>query len=290
MTDLPGPLDPTNTTKIPAPAGALYGEVFLPKNPPKGVVLVTHGYAEHCGRYHEVANVIVRAGWAALTYDVRGHGQSPGARGAIDRFSTYIDDFRAAFEAAKQLAPGMPVVVLGHSHGGLITLRALTSDRPPEACHAIISSPYLGLKQHVPAWQKALAKVASRIAPNLGQPTKIRAEQLTKDPQKQAEWAADKHIFPNATPRWFTEAVAASAHVAEHANRISVPSTWFVGAADTLCDPDASKRVAQRVKNATYHDLVGLNHEVFNEAERGKVFADLTKVLAACASAASKSA
>src|SRR5688500_4415567 len=206
MTDLPGPLDPTKTTQIPAPAGALYGEVFMPKNTPKGVVLVTHGYAEHCGRYHEVANVIVRAGWAVLTYDVRGHGQSPGARGAIDRFTTYLDDFRAVYAAAKELAPGAPVVVLGHSHGGLITLRALVDGGAPDACHAIISSPYLGLKQKVPAWQKALARVASRIAPNLGQPTRIRAEQLTKDPQKQAEWAADKLTFPNATPRWYTEA------------------------------------------------------------------------------------
>ena len=56
---------------------------------------ITHGYAEHCGRYREVAHVIVNAGWAALAYDVRGHGQSPGVRGFIDRFDTYLDDLAA---------------------------------------------------------------------------------------------------------------------------------------------------------------------------------------------------
>ena len=79
----------------------------------KGAVVITHGYAEHCGRYREVAHVIVNAGWAALAYDVRGHGHSPGPRGYIEHFDIYLDDFRAACAAAKQLAPGAPLVVLG---------------------------------------------------------------------------------------------------------------------------------------------------------------------------------
>ncbi|HEY5945681.1 MAG TPA: lysophospholipase [Kofleriaceae bacterium] len=283
MSDLPGPIEPTKTTTIP---GGLYAEVFLPAAAPKGVVLVTHGYAEHCGRYREVAHVIVNAGWACMTYDVRGHGHSPGDRGYIEHFSIYLDDFHHACEAAKQLAPGAPFIVLGHSHGSLITLRALVSSRPPDAVHAIISSPYLANYAKVPAWQNLLAQVATRIAPRLKQPMKMRSEQLMQDPEKAAEWAADKLNFPDATVRWFTEAAAAQKYVTQHADKIKVPSTWLVGGADLLCDPAASKRVAGRVKNATYHDLVGLRHEVFNELERGKVFAELTKVLARSSTAA----
>jgi lysophospholipase len=279
MSELPGPIQPTKTTTI---AGGLYAEVFLPTGTPKGVVLITHGYAEHCGRYREVAHVIVKAGWAALTYDVRGHGHSPGARGYIDSFKTYLADFRAACTAAKQLAPTAPFVVLGHSHGALITLRALVSDRPPEAVHAILSSPYLELQLAVPTYKKLLARVASRVAPGLNQPSGLRADQLTQDPAKQAEWAADKLLFPTANTRWFTEALEAQDYVASHAARIALPSTWLVGGADPLCRPSTSRRVASRARNATYHDLVGLRHEVFNESERGKVFAELTKVLAAC--------
>ena len=66
---------------------------------PKGVVLITHGYAEHCGRYREVAHVITNAGWAALSYDCRGHGQSPGDRGYIDRFV-----FRRSSDAQYQVS------------------------------------------------------------------------------------------------------------------------------------------------------------------------------------------
>ena len=70
MPDAPGPLTPTQTPTI----GGLYAEQFIPSGTPKGVVVITHGYAEHCGRYRELAHVIVNAGWAALSYDVRGHG------------------------------------------------------------------------------------------------------------------------------------------------------------------------------------------------------------------------
>ncbi|MBL0213525.1 MAG: alpha/beta hydrolase [Myxococcales bacterium] len=277
MTALPGPMTPTTTKTI----GGLYVETFSPTSPAKGVVVITHGYAEHCGRYHEVANVIVTAGWAALSYDVRGHGKSPGERGYIDRFQTYLDDLDAMIAAAATLAPtGAPVILLGHSHGSLITLRALAGDRPPAVKAAIVSSPYLALKLAVPGWKKTLARVASRLAPKLNQPNGIKDEQLTSDPQKQAEHAADKVNFPTATSRWFVESSDAQDYVLAHADRISVPTTWLVGGADPIADPARSRLVANKVKGATYHDLVGLLHEVFNEKDRASVFAKLSAALA----------
>ncbi len=277
MTDTaPGPLTPTATPTI----GGLYAEQFLPTGTPKGIVVVTHGYAEHAGRYRELANVIVRAGWAALSYDVRGHGQSPGVRGYIDRFDIYLDDLAAMLAAARQLVPSTPVVLLGHSHGSLIVLRALCDDHPPDVTAAIVSSPYLALRLAVPGYKKALARVASRIAPKLAQPNALRVEDLTSDKQKQDERLADKLCLDIATARWFTEAAKAQAYVVAHAGRIKVPTTWLVGASDPIADPARSKAVAASVPGADYHDLVGLKHEVFNETTRSQVFAEVTRVLA----------
>ena len=98
-------MSPTTTPTI----GGLYAETFAPTTPAKGVVVITHGYAEHCGRYREVAHVIVKAGWAALTYDVRGHGKSPGARGAIDHFDTYLHDLTAIIAGSASLAPASAI-------------------------------------------------------------------------------------------------------------------------------------------------------------------------------------
>jgi alpha-beta hydrolase superfamily lysophospholipase len=277
MNDAPGPVTPTSTQTI----AGLYTETFLPSGVPAGVVLINHGYAEHCGRYHEVAHVIVNAGWAALSYDVRGHGKSPGERGYIDRFATYLADFSAMLAAARKLASAAPLVLLGHSHGSLITLRALVDDHPPQVTAAVVSSPFLGLKLAVPGYKRVLASVASRIAPKLSQPNALRVEDLTSDKQKQAERLGDKLCFDIATSRWFTEAAAAQDYVFEHAARIKLPTIWLVGHDDPIADPARSKAVASKIAGATYHDLVGMKHEVFNEVERGRVFSELTKVLAA---------
>jgi len=277
MSELPGDMTPTTTPTI----GGLYAETFAPPGTPKGVVVITHGYADHCGRYREVAHVCVKAGWAAVSYDCRGHGKSPGDRGAIDRFDSYLTDLSAIIAGARKLvADGAPLVLLGHSHGSLITLRALCGDHPPaNIAGAIVSSPYLGLKMAVPGWQKVLARVASRLAPKLKQPNHIKASQLTHDPKKIAEHDADKLVFGTATPRWFTESTDAQDYVAAHADRITVPTTWLVGADDPLADPAVSRAVANKVKGATYHDLVGMLHEVFNETDRASVFAKLTAAL-----------
>lgn len=277
MSKYPGPIEPTSTPTI----GGLYAEQFLPAATPKGVVVITHGYAEHCGRYRELAHVIVDAGWAALTYDLRGHGQSPGVRGYIDRFDAYLEDLAQLHRAARALiAEDAPLVLLGHSLGSLITLRALADDRPLACTAAIVSSPFLALKLAVPGYKKLLARVASRLAPKLAQPNTLQVEQLTSDTQKQAERLADKLCFDIATVRWFTEAAAAQDYVLAHASRIKVPTTWLVGGADPIADPDRSRAVAAKVPGAKYHDLVGLLHEVFNETTRDEVFAEVTKVLA----------
>jgi alpha-beta hydrolase superfamily lysophospholipase len=281
VSDAPGPIEPTAITTIPAPAGALYAETFVPASP-HGVVVVTHGYAEHCGRYREVAHVIVKAGWAALSYDVRGHGHSPGRRGYIDRFTTYLDDLAAAQAIARKLVPApAPMVLLGHSHGSLITLRALCGHQSLQIKSAIVASPYLALKLAVPGYKKVLAMIASRVAPRFAQSTKLRVEDLTRDPVKQAERAADKLCFDSATSRWFTEASSAQDYVAAHAERIRIPTTWLVGGADPIADPSRSRVVAGRLAGAQYHDLTGMRHEVFNEVGRDKVFAEVTRTLAA---------
>src|SRR3954469_11771785 len=200
MSEAPGPIAPSHETTIDVRGAGLYAETFLPKgSQPRGVVVVTHGYAEHCGRYREVAHVIVDAGWAAITYDCRGHGKSPGDRGYIDSFETYVSDLHAIIAAARQLVPGVPVVLLGHSHGSLITLRALAGDSPPDVKAAIVSSPYLAIKLAVPSWKKLLARVASKIAPKLAQPNGIKAEHLTDDMAKRAEHDADPMNFAIAT-------------------------------------------------------------------------------------------
>ncbi|MBP9086665.1 MAG: lysophospholipase [Kofleriaceae bacterium] len=256
--------------------GALYSESFCPAAP-RGVVLITHGYAEHCGRYHELANILVGAGWAVQTYDVRGHGKSPGPRGYIDRFATYIGDFEAAKAQARTLCPSGPLVVLGHSNGGLITLAALVGGAKADA--AVISSPFLGLKLAVSPIKRLLGRIASVVYPGLTLPAPLDVAALTSDPAKQQARRSDALCFDIATARWFTEAANAQRSVAQGIETLTMPSLWLIGGADKIADADASVRIAKRAPQATVHRLAGMQHEVFNETDRAGVFTTTTEYL-----------
>jgi alpha-beta hydrolase superfamily lysophospholipase len=276
----PGPLAPTRTVTFSSSGGAtLYGEWFMPETPPRGLVVVLHGYAEHCGRYRELANVLHRAGTAVLTYDMRGHGQSTGQRGHIDTVSDYLDDLEAAMGQADALLGGakLPRVLVGHSNGSLVTLRALTDDnRRPEVVGAVVSSPFLGLRLPMSRIKVAAALATSRMAPRLSMSNQLRIEDLTADAGKLAERRADTLCHGVATARWFAEARAAQQHVYDHAPNVSVPTLWLVSGADAIADSGRSREVADRLRApVAYHDFAGLKHEAFNETERGRVFSTL---------------
>ncbi|MBK9037141.1 MAG: alpha/beta hydrolase [Myxococcales bacterium] len=273
----PGPLDPTRTMTLTSSGGTtLHAEAFVPEAP-RAVALMVHGYAEHCGRYREVAHVLHDAGCAVLGFDVRGHGRSSGKRGFIGSFREYREDLDAARAAAAALAPGAPLFLVAHSNGSLISLAALT-DAVPFACvGAVLSSPFLALRLAVPAPKIWLARAASTIYPAFSQKNDLRPTDLTSDPAKQAERVADTLCHDVASARWFTEARAAQAKVEAHAGRIAVPTLWLIGGDDPIADPVASERIARTVPGADVRVLAGYKHEVWNERERSVPLAALAE-------------
>jgi alpha-beta hydrolase superfamily lysophospholipase len=289
MPDAPGPAEPTKTFTIPRPDATLHAEWFAPAGKPTGLVVVTHGYAEHAGRYRETAHALVKTGAGVVTYDCRGHGKSTGRRGHADRFVQYLDDLDAAIawgrgECATLGVTDPKLVLVGHSHGSLITLRAIAdSSRSTGARAASVSSPFLGLRMKVSPIKKSAGKLVAKIYPGLAMASGIRIEDLTSDEGKLAERRADTLCNDVATAGWFVEATAAQEYVMSHADAIKIPTQWLVGGADPIADAAQSRAVADRVRHATveYHDLAGLKHEVFNERTRGDVFGLLTRFVAA---------
>lgn len=278
--DPPGPLAPTATPRFTSSDGAaLYGEWFsVPR--PRAAALVVHGYLEHCGRYRELAHVLAQAGVATLTFDMRGHGRAEGQRGYITGIGEYLADLDAAREEldrlVAELAPGsaLPRVLIGHSNGALIALRALAEPtRGPAPAAAVLSSPFLGLKHKVSPVKDMIGRLAGRWLPTLSLPSDIPIEHLTSDPDKQRERRLDTLCNDVASSGWYLAAQEAQAFVAEHASRIEVPTLWLVSGNDRVADAAVTRTMHARVRApSTYHELAGMEHEVFNERERGRVF------------------
>jgi len=273
---LPGPLDPSQSFRFPSKDGlSLYGE-FYQHEAPRGVALVLHGYAEHCGRYREVAHVLHQAGFASLAFDMRGHGRAAGARGHALRFDEFLGDVDAALGELDRRVPGeLPIALVCHSHGGLVGLRLLADPwRCPRRIRcAVMSSPFLALRLKVSPVKRVGARMIGMILPSLSLPSEIPIDKLTHDEGKLAERRVDTLCHDVAGARWFNEAQAAQAWVREFAHRVEIPTLWLIAADDHIADPAAARSVAERVAGpARIHVLEGQYHEVFNEIERGASF------------------
>jgi lysophospholipase len=248
----------------------LFGRLYAAENP-VGNALVVHGYAEHGGRYREVCETLVTGGLNALAVDLRGHGRSAGRRGVIRSYSDYLEDVEATRTELEKRFPDQPLLLLGHSNGGLVVLRILADPyrRPASLRAAVISSPFLALKLPVPAVKRVLARLTARALPNFSLPNELKPEQLTSDPQKQRERELDTLCHGVASPRWLREAEKTQEWVQEFAHRIDVPTLWLVSGADELADPAPTRALQVKLRApATYHEFPDMRHEVFNELNR----------------------
>ncbi|MCG8419382.1 MAG: lysophospholipase [Proteobacteria bacterium] len=294
---VPGPVDPSETFRFASNDGTdLYGEFFAARDPrgaepmtlARAAVVVAHGYFEHCGRYRELAHVLTRARISVLSYDMRGHGRSAGQRGHIGDIGEYLDDLAAALEEldrrvrAAQPEPEVPRFLLGHSNGGLVILRALCDPvrKPDRIAAAVLSSPFLGFGTGVAPTKDLIGRALGRLLPRLSLPNQLALDELTSDPEKQEERRLDTLCHDSASTRWYTCVLAAHDYVAEFAARIDVPTLWLVAADDRVADPAVSRAVRARLRTPSlYYSLAGMQHEVFNERERGRVFDRLVSCL-----------
>ena len=89
----------------------------------KGVVVLSHGLAEHLGRYNELVEALNAAGYGAYRVDHKGHGRTGienGDKGIVGAYSEYYEDLDLIVDMAISENPGKPIYMLGHSMGGLI--------------------------------------------------------------------------------------------------------------------------------------------------------------------------
>src|SRR6185503_2267378 len=169
---------------------------------PWASVLIVHGLAEHSGRYEHVGDQMAAAGLDAWAFDLRGNGGSGGRRGDVDRWSRLHDDLADVLARVRREAGGRPVVLYGHSMGGLIVLGYLIGDRPrPDL--VVVTSP--GLDSTLAGWKKALAPVLGRIVPTLPIPNGIDGSTLSRDPNVGEKVARDPACVTASTARFGAE-------------------------------------------------------------------------------------
>ena len=232
-------------------------------------MLIVHGIGEHSGRYEHVGSLFADAGIDVLSFDQRGFGESGGRRAHVTAFDEFLADVELLLADRRSL--DVPVILLGHSLGGLISTSYLVGGRPQPDL-AVLSAP--ALDAELPTWQRIVAPVLGTIIPRLKIPADFDGSILSRDETVQVAYETDPLRVPASTARLGRETLRAMKHVRMTLDRLRVPTYVLHGADDTLVLPSASEPLDQ-LPNVTRRVWDGLRHECMNEPEHPEVIGEI---------------
>ena len=250
----------------------------------RGTAVIVHGLGEHSGRYPHVIAALHASRFSVIAYDHRGHGRSPGAKGAIPGSTTLLEDLAGVLD---QAPPG-PRILLGHSMGATVAARFVAEglEDEPASWHRqvdalILSSP--ALTNYLSRLDRIKLALARALAPNLPLPNRLDVGKLSHDPAVVHAYSSDPLIHDRISARLADFVLESGAFVRERAAKWRVPTLLIFAGADALVDPRGSRGFAVNSPAVVRtHEFAGLYHELFNEAEpaRSEVFALMREWLA----------
>lgn len=256
---------------------------FPVAGPARGTVLLVTGRNEFIEKYYETIADLQDRGFDVHMMDWRGQGLS--SRPLPDRMKGHVDDFAdyvADLEAfADRIAPRGPLILMAHSMGGHIALRALAT-RPAlraRLAGAVLMSSMLAIDTgRVPS---GIAGGIARVLAGLGLgrrafPAKEGGGEsvLTSDPER----GGDQAFFIAAEPRldlraptigWLDAAFRSMAllDAPGAVEGIDIPVLFVVAGADRVVRPDAQRHMAGRLRAARVLEVEGARHEILKERD-----------------------
>lgn len=293
-------------TALPSPTGAtlnLYSRRAEGKA--RGVVQINHGLAEHAGRYARFADFLAARGFHAYAHDHRGHGLTSAPDAPPGRFAgtggkdKVLADVAAVHDLIARERPGLPVVLFGHSMGGLIALNFLFRHCGRVRAAAIWNANFAaGLQgrtaQAVLAWEtfRLGSDMPSRLLPRLtfrawgkaipGHSTPF--DWLSRDEREVESYIADPFCGRNASISLWRDLFGFIFAGANDANlshiRWDLPILLVGGTKDPATDGGkAVRRLAGRMERMGFSNLVTriyaeTRHESLNEVNRNVIMED----------------
>jgi alpha-beta hydrolase superfamily lysophospholipase len=239
--------------------------IWPPKaDPPQRIVVLAHGYGEHIGRYDHVAAALVERGAVVVGPDHVGHGESEGERVLIEDFDSVVDDLHTVVERTREQHPGVPVVLVGHSMGGLIAAR-YAQRYGDGLAGLVLSAPSVGLAA-------VLAPVLVQLPEGTELPDDpIDPAVLSRDESVGEAYANDPLVWHGGWKRRTLEAFHAANEAVDSGPGFGeLPVLYVHGESDQLVPMALARPAVERLRGSDFTERIvpEARHEVFNELEQ----------------------
>ncbi len=238
----------------------LYYQRWRPEGAPRAILLVSHGFAEHSGRYQNLVEYFLPLDYTIYALDHRGHGKSDGERVQVNDYMEYIADLKTFFDLVRKENPLEDIYLVGHSMGAAIAT-AYAAQYQDELAGLILSG----------------GGIATDKAPPRPAGLDLSAA-LSRDPAVVEAYRNDPLVYHGPPPSGRDSAMnQMRERLPELATTIRLPILIMAGAASPLGDGPRSEALFEAVASADktlklYPDLL---HEIFNEPEWPSVMADM---------------
>lgn len=245
----------------------------------RGVILLVHGLGEHAGRYEHVAQQLASWGYAVRGYDQYGHGDSGGARGMLSSPMRLLDDLADIIDGVRlRMDASTPLILLGHSLGGLVVSRFVSLRmRPVQGL--VLSSPALDAGLNL--FQKLLLATLPSIAPDLRVGNGLDPQFISHDPAVVRAYKADPLVHDRISPRLGRFIADNGPATIACASDWTTPTLLMYAGDDRLVNPAGSRAFAAAAPAAVVrsHCFEHMYHEIFNEPDQSLVFEELRRWL-----------
>ncbi|XP_037659147.1 monoglyceride lipase isoform X2 [Choloepus didactylus] len=253
----------------------LFCKYWKPKGAPKALMFVSHGAGEHCGRYEELAQMLIGLGLLVFAHDHVGHGQSEGERMVVSDFHVFIRDALQHVDLMEKDHPGLPIFLLGHSMGGAIAIltaaerpsyfsgmilisplvlanpeSATTFKDPPKSLHESIDRAMRTVvsKMPLPSWV-LVAKVLNFVLPNMSLGP-IDSSVISRNKTEVDNYNTDPLICRAGLKVCFSiQLLNAVSRVERALPKLTLPFLLLQGSADRLCDSKGAYLLMESAKS-----------------------------------------